>query len=134
MKKTKIKKPKREKSLKRADRLAASKGWVNNYTDKNIVEEYAKTYNVDKICAIRELRMNGIKVTRAQESQIRQEIASVLKIKRIEKKERERELYGENWSDEHFAFIVGYTSGGVPFRLTHREMELLSEEDNLNIA
>ncbi len=40
-------------------------------------------------------------------------------------------------SDEHFGFIAGYTSNGVPFGLTHEEMEELEETetktDNKNI-
>ena len=29
-------------------------------------------------------------------------------------------------SDEHFAFIVGYTSGGAPFGLTHEEFSKIN--------
>lgn len=35
-------------------------------------------------------------------------------------------------SDENFAFIAGYTSGGAPFGLTHEEMNELIKEENLN--
>lgn len=35
-------------------------------------------------------------------------------------------------SDENFAFIDGYTSGGAPFGLTHEEMNELIKEENLN--
>ena len=46
-----------------------------------------------------------------------------------EKNNRNRKLkksrigeYVEIDSDENFAFIVGYTSGGAPYGLTHEEM------------
>lgn len=31
-------------------------------------------------------------------------------------------------SDEHFGFIVGYTSNGVPFGLTHEELDEIHSE------
>jgi len=33
-------------------------------------------------------------------------------------------------SDENFAFIAGYTSGGAPYGLTHEEMAELENETN----
>jgi len=33
-------------------------------------------------------------------------------------------------SDETFAFIAGYTSGGAPYGLTHEEMAELEKENN----
>ena len=34
----------------------------------------------------------------------------------------------EDFSDENFAYIAGYTSGGVPFGLTHEEAGNIFEE------
>lgn len=34
--------------------------------------------------------------------------------------------------DEYFGFIVGYTSNGVPFGLTHEEMENIETSSNEN--
>ena len=117
----------RKKRLKRAGRLAVSKSWINNYRGKSIVTEYAKTYGVDKICAMLELRMNGIEITEAYENQIKRDVASELNAKQLKKEKRQRELYGDI-GDNHFSYIIGYTSGGVPFGLTHWEMEMLKEE------
>ncbi len=33
-------------------------------------------------------------------------------------------------SDENFALIVGYTSGGAPYGLTHEEMNEIEKENN----
>jgi hypothetical protein len=33
-------------------------------------------------------------------------------------------------SDENFAFIVGYTSGGAPYGVTHEEMNGIEKEDH----
>jgi hypothetical protein len=32
-------------------------------------------------------------------------------------------------SDENFAFIVGFTSNGVPFGITHEEMKEIEKEE-----
>ncbi len=55
-----------------------------------------------------------------------------------EKKSRNRKLKNvkidqqvELDSDENFAFIVGYTSGGAPYGLTHEEMIELEKEKQL---
>ena len=54
-----------------------------------------------------------------------------------EKKNRNRKLkkvkiveHVELDSDENFAFIAGYTSGGAPYGLTHEEMAELEKEYN----
>ena len=54
-----------------------------------------------------------------------------------EKKNRNRKLkkekideYVELASDENFAFIAGFTSGGAPYGLTHEEMAELGKENN----
>ena len=45
------------------------------------------------------------------------------------KKERKAEDV-EFDSDENFAFIVGYTSGGAPYGLKHEEMNEIEKENN----
>jgi len=41
--------------------------------------------------------------------------------------------YGmESGSDEYFAFIAGFTSGGTPFGITHEEMRELEIEEKLS--
>jgi hypothetical protein len=35
-------------------------------------------------------------------------------------------------SDEYFGFIAGYTSNGVPYGLTHEEMEEIMKENKEN--
>ena len=54
-----------------------------------------------------------------------------------EKKNRNRKLKKEKIdehvkldSDENFAFIAGFTSGGAPYGLTHEEMAELGKEIN----
>lgn len=52
-----------------------------------------------------------------------------------EKKKRKLKLKKEKIvveldSDENFAFIAGYTSGGAPYGLTHDEMVELEKKTN----
>jgi hypothetical protein len=35
-------------------------------------------------------------------------------------------------SDQYFGFIVGYTSGGTPYGLTHDEWNTILEEEKIN--
>lgn len=51
------------------------------------------------------------------------------KSKRKSYKKQKREFEDVIESDETFAFIVGYTSGGVPYSVTWEEMECAPEAD-----
>lgn len=112
--------PKRKRLTKQA-RLYSATGWITKYNGKNIIAGYAKWYGVDKICAINELKSIGVVISEMLENQV---IASHKS--RIEQKRRLREnkkIPNETFieSDDNFAFIVGYTSGGFPFGMTHEE-------------
>ncbi len=50
-------------------------------------------------------------------------------------RKRNKEIKAEDVefdSDENFAFIVGYTSGGAPYGLTHEEMNDIEKENHEN--
>jgi hypothetical protein len=106
--------PKR-KRLTRETRLIAAKIWVKSYNGKKIISGYSKWFGVNKICAIKELRLLGISISEDLEKQIRKSLQ--------EKKTIKMEPIINNDSDENFAFIAGYTSGGAPFGITHEEIE-----------
>jgi len=44
-------------------------------------------------------------------------------------KKPKAEIDSQIESDEHFGFIAGYTSNGVPYGLTHEELEGIEEFD-----
>ena len=48
------------------------------------------------------------------------------------KRRKKQEDYEENLfgSDEIFAFIAGYTSGGAPYGITWEEMEVIEQREN----
>jgi len=51
------------------------------------------------------------------------------KKKKLKKVKLEEQI--EPFSDENFAFIAGYTSGGAPYGLTHEEMAELEKENDI---
>ena len=109
---------------------ARSTDWVKNYPGKKLVKGYKKAFNVDTLTAIAELRMLGVTFPKGYEQKVRQAIADAAaakKRKKEERKRREEELFGSD-SDETFAFIAGYTSGGVPFGVTWEESEQGQDE------
>jgi len=110
----------RRKRIKRNQRLKLARQWLRDYSGNHIVKGYAKWYGVDLLCAITELRMNGIQISEEYEIQIKQSI-EVERLKKERKNKRQESL--EEYSDRRYAYIAGYTSNGVPFGITHEEME-----------
>ena len=122
-KKKSQKSPKR-KRMKRETRLQSAKNWIPTYEGKNIVRGYAKWYCVDLLCAIIELRILGVHVDQNYEANVRRSIETKAKHrrqKRLALKEAEFDnLYPD--SDDTFAYIAGYTSGGFPYGVTWDEI------------
>lgn len=114
-------------------RLKKGAKWLKKYTGKYFVKAYAKQFGVDKLCAIRELRLLGVEITEEYENQIRRSIEDIKRQRKLRKEKKEKELeslWGYD-SDENFAYIAGYTSGGAPYGTTHEEMEELMKIDNI---
>jgi hypothetical protein len=120
-----------KKTPKREFRLCSAKNWVKIFSGNNLVKAYSKKYAVDKICAIKELRILGVDISEAYENQLRQSLESLKQQRQPSKEKREHELNTslEFESDENFAVILGYTSGGSPYGLTHEDMEELNKEE-----
>lgn len=115
---------------KRAYRLRSAKSWIKTYSGNNIVKGYSKKYLVDKLCAVNELRMIGVDISDENEKQL---------IKSMEAPSQQRLSFKKKWenelnalcgfeSDENFAMIIGYTSGGFPYGVTYEEMEQINNE------
>jgi hypothetical protein len=120
--------PKR-KRLKRPARLALAKSWMKEYCGKNIINGYVKWFGVDKICAINELKMIGVVIPENLERQIIESVkARIIEKQRIREKMKNKEEH-ESFidSDENFAYIIGYTSGGAAYGLTWEEFDMLEE-------
>ena len=122
----------RRKRLTRKTRLGLSKEWIVSYDGKNIVRGYAKWYGVDLLCAIKELRINGVTVDEEYENIVKKSIETKTLEKRIIEENGEKKLTDiqDDYSDSRFAFIAGYTSGGAAYGITHEEMGDYQEEND----
>ena len=120
-----------KKTPNRAKRLKSAVEWVKTYSGKRIVQGYAKRYGIDKLCAVKELRLIGIEISEEYENQLRQSIKELKKQRQLRKDENEQELHSLSGfdSDENFAFIAGYTSGGFPYGITHEEMDEIDKNE-----
>lgn len=117
----------RRKRYSRAGRLQNAKKWAEQYNGKNLAKGYSKWFGVDLLCAITELEMLGYQFKQSYIEQVKRS----RKAKQIQKEKRKLEnaKMKEDFGDETFYFIAGYTENGVPFGLTRGEME----EDDENI-
>jgi hypothetical protein len=123
--------PPRRKRMKRAQRLESAKSWLETYEGDKVVKAYRKRYGVDFECAFTELEMLGVQLDPDYKERVLQSVAAQVATKGCKKAERKAEqerLLGIE-SDDRFAFIVGYTSGGAPYGLTWEEWEALAEEE-----
>ncbi len=126
-KKRKQNQPPRRKRMKRPQRLESAKSWLETYEGNKVVKAYRKRYGIDFECVFTELEMLGVPIDPDYKEHVLQSVAAQRRKKAERKAEQERLLDIE--SDDRFAFIVGYTSGGAPYGLTWEEWEAMAEEE-----
>lgn len=113
----------------RSQRLKFTKTWMKTYKGKRIHHGYAKHFGVNKLCAVIELEMLGIKISvDLKESIICSELEKRIHRKKLKVEKNENLIE----SDHYFAYIVGYTSGGAPYGITWEEMEEIHKNEQLN--
>jgi hypothetical protein len=120
-----------KKTLKRELRLRSAKSWIKTYSGNNVFKGYSKKYSVDKLCAVKELRMIGVEISEDYEKQLINSMEALRQQRLSFKKKREDKLNtlcGFE-SDENFAMILGYTSGGFSYGVTHKEMDEINKEN-----
>ena len=123
-------KRKAKKKLKgRERRLEKAPRWVEKHRGKpaNMLKRYRKFFGVDWECAIAELTALGVEfdalyLSRLQESFLR-DFPPEKKHTPITQWEFDRYHGRDPESDGTFAYIAGYTAGGLPFGVTWEEME-----------
>jgi hypothetical protein len=121
-----LKSPRRLR-MTRAGRLQSARAtnWAANYRGKNIVRGYRKWFGVDLLCAITELRLLGVAVDRNYEAQVRRTVDESATHRTAKKRRRagtDPEALATDCA-ETFAYIAGYTSGGMPFGITWEELD-----------
>jgi ribosomal protein L34E len=122
-----------KQTLKREHRLRSAKDWLKTCSGNNVVKGYSKKYSVNKLCAIKELRMIGIEISEEYERQLINSMEALKQQRLSFKKKREDEINASCGfeSDENFAMIIGYTSGGFSYGVTHEEMEEIISENQI---
>jgi hypothetical protein len=108
-----------KRTLKRPQRLQSAAQWLKTVevTGKQLVHAYSKKYNTDLLCSIGELRLLGILIAVEYEEAVKRSVKERIAKSQESKAQRQKNDSGDVVSDYHFAFIVGYTSGGAPFGL-----------------
>lgn len=127
--------PPRRKRFKRAQRLESAKAWLATYQGNKIVKDYRQRYGVDWQTAFTELEMLDVPIDPEYKRRVLQSAEAQLAAKRRKKAEREAKLQKEPGfdQDEHFAFIVGYTSGGFPYGLTWEEWDAIEGVEEFEV-
>lgn len=112
----------RRKRMNRTSRLRSAKAtkWIEKYTGKNIIRGYCKWFAVDPLCAVIELRELGVPISAEEEEKLRRSAENKSLARKQKVKEAESDIFGE--SGDTFAYIAGYTPGGVPYGVTWQEM------------
>lgn len=117
---------------KRERRLQSAKKWLETYAGKNIIKGYRQRYGVDWKTAFTELEMLRVNVDAEYKKRVLESIESLAAARR--RKREEQLADGEDllneFQDDNFAFIVGYTSSGAPYGITWAEWEAPEETED----
>ena len=130
------KKKKKTKAQKKESRITRAKNWLPTYTGTKIVRAYRKKFHVNAICAVRELQEIGYEFQPGYiENLLKAEAARTEQIRKKREEQKLSEMYHNEFQDDTFFFIAGYTSGGAPYGVTWEQMGLnpYEEEDDTDI-
>ncbi|PFO01226.1 hypothetical protein COJ85_17570 [Bacillus sp. AFS076308] len=114
----------RRKLYNRRDCLQNAKKWAEQNNGNNLAKRYSNWFGVDLYCAIIELKMLVYKFKQSYKEQVKKSLEARQKQKKKWKLDKEQV---EDFGEDMFYFVAGYTENGVPFGLTREEMEEDSE-------
>jgi len=114
----------RRKRYSRRDRLQNAKKWVDQYNGKYLAKGYSNWFGVDLLCAIMELEMLGHKFKQSYKDQVKNSLEGRQKQKEKRKQVKEQ---NEDFGDDMFYFVAGYTENGVQYGLTREEINEVAE-------
>lgn len=104
-------------------RLQKAAKWVENYKGQHVVRSYRKQFHVDILTAISDLQEVGIKFSEEYISSVKKSEEKRIQLRKLKKEQKKlQDLYPN--SNDVFAYIAGYTSGGAPFGTTWEELGL----------
>ena len=114
-------------------RQRKAKQWILTYSGTKIVRAYRKRFHVDTTCALRDLNEIGYKFEPGYLENLKK--AEAARLEQLRKKKEEKRLsapYYNEFQDDNFFFIAGYTSGGAPYGVQWWEVGLDPYEDELD--
>jgi hypothetical protein len=119
-----------KKTMVRKSRLQSAKIWIETYNGKNFVKGYSNKYKVDKLCALKELRLLGVELSETHDVQINKSLEDLMNKRQLAKLKKEEDLNSgfKLDSDDEFAFIIGYTSGRSSYGIRHNEINDLNNK------
>src|SRR5690242_11148299 len=103
--------------MNRAARLQSARQWLKaqaGRTPMQIAKSYKKWFAVDWPCAVRELKSFGISLDPGWVAQLYRSLEGAHRARRERAESKAGTSNRDADSDEQFAFIAGYTPGGVP--------------------
>lgn len=118
-----------KQTLKKNQRLSKARKWYKIHKeDKHLLRNYRKAFHVDVFSAISDLKAIGVHFDDSYVESVKKSEQGRIESRRLKKlqKEEEESLFE---SDETFAYIVGYTSGGAPYGITWEEWEEIEKRD-----
>jgi hypothetical protein len=123
--------------MNRQQRLKSARStcWLEKYEGKNPVKGYRKAFGVDILCAVAELKLLGMAISKDYEDQIKLTVKNRMEAKRRKRacrKEEEKQMLGLD-QNEHLGFIAGYTSGGTAYGVTWEEMEKMEKGEEMDV-
>ncbi|GFZ94875.1 hypothetical protein GCM10008018_46630 [Paenibacillus marchantiophytorum] len=128
----------RAKRMNRDGRLqSAAASWLKTYTGNRHIYGYRKHFGVCVGTAIAELRVLGVPLSDEVVKNATESEQAAIRVKQARKEKRQQRLEEQRsgavpWSDETYAYIAGYTSGGFPFGVTWEEMERFADRESLD--
>lgn len=107
------------KTQRKEIRLQKARQWILTYngTPKHMAKHYRKRFHVDITTAVRDLQDIGVEFTQEYLDAVKRSEEERIRQKRLEKErkvQQEQDFLYED-SDDVYAFIAGYTGGGVPY-------------------
>lgn len=112
--------------MRRLERLARAQPWLKTYQGRDTVRGYRTFFGVDHVVAFAELEMLGVSIDPERKRRTLAALEQQRAARRRQKEAQHRELCD---SDDRFAFIIGYTSGGAPYGITWEEWQQLEQEN-----
>ena len=120
------------RTQKKESRIARARNWLPTYEGTKIVRAYRDKFHVDTACAVRELQEIGYEFQPGYVDNLLK--AEAIRIEQSKAKKEGKRLAEEHndWQDDRFYFIAGYTSGGAPYGVTWEEMGLEPYENEFD--